>query len=535
MCSGLINHYLSQIKLSQIWGKKAEKNDLFQQVFPFNDIGTLKLVENAKENQYHTLAKSICYSLTNKKLYTFPEEFIVRLSGSHGLASGNTKEEAIIHGISECIERLSALYLLDSLPECNKISIDSLTHPTLKRLIKLTLENDVEFEILDLTFLFNIPTFIVIFNTKKWELPNFINLIDKQFPLVKIGIDTEPQDALMRCFTEFYQGLLPLYEATASEHRRRNQLHISQLEPSDLINDISKSLTVTVTNSNQPLSVDLRKYLSRERKEIPISEIHSLYDINNKVEIERVVSILKNQNIEVFVKDITNPSVPFPVVSIMFSGGANYFSKIPLIGYFNIILGAKNEADKFSLLEKKVNRIFSPSIILEILKNQRWCVDTEQQELIQQVINTLYTDGIDAPLWGVPINKLYFLSLLYLRMNQFEKAMNCIDAALYDNLHFLPAIITKTYIYSKLNDTENFNDLQIYANILKNENIDFQSIFKRYENHIIDPNPFPICDQNCNSNSNSDLCKNCFFHYVKEDVFLRTILDKSDEEFHLQN
>lgn len=523
---GLIKHYLSAMKIEEDWRKKAEKNDFFTQNFPFHSIVTLDYIPNSEIDKFHKMKKSICYSLTSKKLYSYPEEFLVKLLGSHGLASGNTKEEAMLHAICECIERLSGCYLLENLPKCNKISIDSITHPTLIQLIEVVKEIGVEFELLDFSFLFDIPIIITIFDHKKWSLSpiKYANLI-KQYPLTVIGVDTDPEDAAMRCFTEFLQGLLPFQDAFSTECQIRKQFSISQIKiPYEIQNRLNTPY-VCFRNNNQPASVDLSKYLKSDRKEVSIKEINNLYDINNKVEIERIIPLLRDKNIEVFIQDITNPILPFPVTATFLTGGNGYFSQIPLNGYFDLVIGTKDNDKRFLLLKQKISEILSPSKLFNIIQNRNWNTEIYQEDLLNLIINDLFKNGNNVSLWGEPIDKFYFLGLLYIRMKRYREAMNCVDAVLSNNLHNLYATLAKAYIYQKTNRIEDFNKIMDHAEQINFQKIDILQTLKKFDDPIFSPNPFEPCDQECNKKNNPKLCEKCFFNYASGDIFNRRIID----------
>ena len=127
LAKGNIDHYLSKIKLEEIWKRRSRYNKLIENSFPFHSMGILDLIPKKYQSQYHDMAKSVCYSLTKKKMYGFPEIFILKHGDSTGLASGNTLEEATLHAIFEVIERLVGFYVLDTLPSCKKISKESIT------------------------------------------------------------------------------------------------------------------------------------------------------------------------------------------------------------------------------------------------------------------------------------------------------------------------------------------------------------------------------------------------------------------------
>jgi len=65
---------------------------------------------------------------------------------------------------------------------------------------------------LDFSYIFNIPMIVTIFDNPEWNLPAnpFGITTNMRYPKMLIGVDTEPQDAAMRCFTGFIQGSFPI-------------------------------------------------------------------------------------------------------------------------------------------------------------------------------------------------------------------------------------------------------------------------------------------------------------------------------------
>lgn len=99
-----------------------------------------------------------------------------------------------------------------------------------------------------------------------------------------------------------------------------------------------------------------------------------------------LVENLRKINIEVFVQDITNPILGFPVAHVMLSGGKDYFSQIPINFYSSLVLGTKDQNERFSLLNERIKRKLSPNRLHEIILEGKWCSDVNQQELIDIII-----------------------------------------------------------------------------------------------------------------------------------------------------
>lgn len=527
LAQGQISHYLSFYKYNELWNKKRKRNENIEKTFPFNYVKTDAVIPKGFEEKFHSLAKSVCYSLTKDKFYSYPEEFITMIDGSNGLASGNTFEEATIHAINEVIERLVGFHVLECLPKFKEISRDSVTHPTLKKLMDAIDSTGMQFKMLDFSHIFDVPVIITIFDHPEWDLPmNPYTDVNCEYPKMMVGVDTDPQDAAMRCFTEAIQSGQSILSAKSDYEYVKNKFLISNVDTSDKWKLYLRTTASTFKNGNQPMTVDLRKYLkSCSTGEVSIQDINKIYDINHKIEIKRTVEALKKHNIEVFVHDLTHPTLNFPVVRAIFSGGEGYFSKFPFIGYKFLIMGTDDIAEKYSFLNYVIVDIYGAQRFYKIIKDGTWCSSEDQTDFIRSVIGNASFAGIKPPLWGKNIYKFYFLGLLYLKMKDYKKAKDCFNAALYQNFNDIAPLLGLLYVSSKEGTEEEYKNLMDHAKIINRGNMDIEAALKEMDNPVIDPNPFELCDLDCDSKNKPVLCQSCFFNYASEKVFMKDFVD----------
>ncbi|HEC86717.1 MAG TPA: hypothetical protein ENI49_02450, partial [Thermoplasmatales archaeon] len=439
---GAVKYYLSIMKKKQLWLKKRELNKLVKKKFPAVHLKLYDMIPTEMRRGCDSLAKSICYSLTRDSFFCFPEELLVALEGSNGMASGNTLEEAIVHAICEYAERLGMMYLLDKQPRCNRIDRDSITHPTVKKLMRMVEDVGFSFEMIDLSFIFGIPIIAAIFDCQEWHFPsNPYTKVYCEYPKLIVNADTDPQDAVMRCFTEFLQIALPLGMATNLYYISKSKFTISGLSFPSYLTAYFNTLTPTIVNGNQPLSVNLRKYikkLKRYESKTLIQNIESIYDVNLRKEIEYLVERLKAVKIEVFVHNITNPLLKLPTVRVFFTGGKGYFSKIPLVGYRNLILRVKDERYRYLYFHEIIRRVLTGYSLPNILSRGKWC--QSHNKLLNEVIDHMVADvsinGLDPQIWRKNIEKFYFLGMLYLHEKKYKKAKKCFEASLYMNSNY---------------------------------------------------------------------------------------------------
>lgn len=142
------------------------------------------------------------YSFVQEKEVYVPILFVNWISSTNGLASGNTIEEAIIHGTCEIFERYALITSLSTDETFPNVKLDTINDPTIQRILNYFEENRIKAVVKDLSSLtkHRIPTYsLVTFNT---NLP----LQHAGFNSVKAGSSFNSIDALTRCFTERMQG-----------------------------------------------------------------------------------------------------------------------------------------------------------------------------------------------------------------------------------------------------------------------------------------------------------------------------------------
>ena len=141
-----------------------------------------------------------------------------------GLASGNTRAEAILHGLYEAIER-DAHHAFVRLPPAEqaarRIAVDSVDCPHNRTLIARIQEAGVHLEVSDMTSVVGIPTFHAVIVE--------IGALSRYFVDEGMGTHLRPEIALSRAITEAAQSRLAyiagsrddLYPSTYRAERRK--------------------------------------------------------------------------------------------------------------------------------------------------------------------------------------------------------------------------------------------------------------------------------------------------------------------------
>ena len=136
--------------------------------------------------------------------YPMPPEHQFCRADSNGNAAGGSREEAILHGFLELVERdATAIWWFNKL--CRPgVDVDSFAIPYIHALRKHYRKIDRDFWVLDITADFPIPAFVAVSNLRKGGRHG--RAAERQF-LVGFGAHFDPAIALTRAITEMNQFL----------------------------------------------------------------------------------------------------------------------------------------------------------------------------------------------------------------------------------------------------------------------------------------------------------------------------------------
>lgn len=235
------------------------------------------------------------YSLTNHKIvwvplhlaYFYSNPPLFRFAEGNGLATGNTLEEAILHGICEVVER----HLIESVvwngENTRKISSETINEPEIIEIIKKIESKGFKIYLNDYTLDMGIPTISAVVSNKR-EIQNEFGLTLHSW---NVGTHTSRKIATMRAITEALQSrscfLFNMSNKDQLKHTYEELVHARYLK-----NCLVQS----------------------ETKTINYEELPDISCENIKEEVRRVVNILSDKGYETIIADLTNNEVKMPVV-----------------------------------------------------------------------------------------------------------------------------------------------------------------------------------------------------------------------------
>jgi len=240
-----------------------------------------KLLKNNKDYRYY----SYFHDIFNDTKVILPIKIINLITHSNGLYSGNSKEEALVQGISEIFERhcykeiLLAEKNIPTIPEKELINLDIYKH-----LLELY-SFGLSFEIKDCSLNGKYPVVgIIIYDNSK------------EHYLFSIGSDPDFNIALQRSLTEIFQGLT--YEEIMNKMKPvHNDYHKLKKEFGNKFFNENWLKCYTANNGIHPIQ------LFTPSKTVHLNDLPFSSFKDNKLALQYVYNIIKANNLKIYVKD----------------------------------------------------------------------------------------------------------------------------------------------------------------------------------------------------------------------------------------
>ena len=215
--------------------------------------------------------------------------------GTNGLASGNTLEEAVLHGICEVMERHVLTRIESDRIITPEIRPDSIDHPIARDLMNKYKANNMKLILNDFTLDMGIPTIAAI---AYYTTDDGLDML-----YISAGTHTDPMKALIRALTELPQYI---YNIDVLKKRSYSAERIHNIK---FINEgMIRSGIVYKKDSD---------YLTNCSQQINMDEIKNYSQPDIKNEIEVCIDILAGHGIEIIVINKTHPVLNIPVVRVV--------------------------------------------------------------------------------------------------------------------------------------------------------------------------------------------------------------------------
>ena len=268
------------------------------------DIETLNLPKDFKKENIDSLNLewNICHDLISGDDYFVPSNAIYHpyvsddnsiqslfKSNTNGLASGNSLEEAILHGMFEVIERDAWSIFELTHKNSAQIDLDSIESDIVNDALLKFRENEINIKLMDLTADINVPTIAASSD----------DTLLKDAGLLTLGIGThlDPEVAILRSLTEVAQSRATQIHGAREDTVRADFARTAGYERMKRIN---------------------KHYFQEEDEKISLSDIENKSTDSITKDIDIVLDELKANEIEhVLYYDLTRPELDVNVVRVI--------------------------------------------------------------------------------------------------------------------------------------------------------------------------------------------------------------------------
>ena len=245
---------------------------------------------------------NICHDLISGEDYYVPSNAIYHpyvtddntiqslfKSNTNGLASGNSLEEAILHGMFEVIERDAWSIFELTHKNSAQIDLDSIESDVVNDALLKFSENEINIKLMDLTADINVPTIAASAD----------DTLLKDAGLLTLGIGThlDPEVAILRALTEVAQSRATQIHGAREDTVRADFARTAGYERMKRIN---------------------KHYFQEEDEKISLNDIENNSTDSITKDIDIVLDELKANEIEhVLYYDLTRPELDVNVVRVI--------------------------------------------------------------------------------------------------------------------------------------------------------------------------------------------------------------------------
>ena len=268
------------------------------------DIETLNLPKDFKKENIDSLNLewNICHDLISGEDYYVPSNAIYHpyvsndntvqslfKSNTNGLASGNSLDEALLHGMFEVIERDAWSIFELTHKNSSQIDLDSIESDVVNDALLKFSENKINIKLMDLTADINVPTIAASAD----------DTLLKDAGLLTLGIGThlDPEVAILRALTEVAQSRATQIHGAREDTVRADFARTAGYERMKRIN---------------------KHYFQEEDEKIALSDIKNNSTDSITKDIDIVLNELKANEIEhALYYDLTRPELDVNVVRVI--------------------------------------------------------------------------------------------------------------------------------------------------------------------------------------------------------------------------
>lgn len=232
------------------------------------------------------------YNVFNDTYENLPIKLINSLTHSNGLCAGNSKEEALVQGISEIFERYCYKQIMIKEIEIPTIKIEDLEKYSVYQQLK-ELENlHFYYEIKDCSLGRKFPVVGIIIYNKLHDKYSF-----------SVGSDPDFNIALQRCITEIFQGI----SINEIESKMKNLNADYEKNKEKLGEDFIATNWLKCYSSNSGIHP---RSIFKCNKEVGIKELPFFSVTDNKSALKILYRILSSEQLQIYIKNYSSFGFP---------------------------------------------------------------------------------------------------------------------------------------------------------------------------------------------------------------------------------
>ena len=426
-------------------------NSFFEYILKENGKGNLRgkekieyikeiLNENSKLVPKEDYIYLPYYSVKNEDIEYIPDRLFSYLYDTNGMCAGNSKEEALIEGLSEILERYAGTKMVKekiTLPEIPMSYIEKF--PKVKKMVdKLNKNTEYYFRLVDCSFGGKYPVaglYILEKNTGRFGF--------------KLGAHPDYGIAMERCFTEAAQGkdiykyaencIFDFYDGEDTEDRNITEYIFTHFTaaPYQAI-------------GNKP--------------DYEFTEMPEVSNLDNKTILKNMVNAILEEGKDILIRDVS--VLGFPSFSIAVPGMSEETFD-PKATYFNLFVTMQ------ALLKDFHN------ITMDNIKQVTEIMEVIVKEIGYEKLSILISlkDISILPCEKIGMGAKYFLAILYIMNKEYEKASKILEdlSFISDNLVENPVekiTVKATYYYAAgMDKLKSHEETMYYIRMLFDEEI----------------------------------------------------------------
>jgi YcaO-like protein with predicted kinase domain len=418
------------------------------------------------------------YSLLRKKSLKIPFTFVEHISGTNGLAAGNTLEEAITQATHEIFERYACIQVLQYKRVIPTIKLESIPSQKAKEIIQRLKKNNIKVLIKDFSLNNQFPCIGIYFYNK--NITNTNNQLKKAFRVetFRVASSFSVEEALLRCLSEHLQGKTIKFLKKKNFYDTIWEHFLKKVDQ-----DYHKIIDYMTVFQRYDYCGDLS--FLEEGETISYQPTITFKDCLK--EIGELKEICKKRKSDLITINLTHPIIQFPVVRVIIPGYSD------ILPYYRQIIG-----NSFSFEKIIQNKIFSNYEVENPKKyfQFRW---TNKKAFLEQITRDIIkhlkrTNQLTLSTIGPfhqKFNLLKLLAMINYQLGDLEKFSYCSRTlASLENQNRLKYI--QLFLFSRFKLEE----------LLKQKIQSFSALFDNlFTNNL--KNPFVNWSSDCSSSTKS--------------------------------